>query len=224
MDARRFLNDAEKAQLESAIAEAERTTSAEFVCAVATESGRYDRAESLVGLVVGVVALITLHVLTERVSPNSWATIRSVAAAESAAAVVLGFIAGSVLSSLWRVLRRPFVGGAEIEGEVARAADHVFAACRLTSTRQRGGVLLFVSLFERRVVVLADSNAMSGLGPEGLAALRDVAVAHLGAGRRLETFLAAIAEGARRLAVSLPPADTPPNALSNTLVVFHPRP
>jgi len=224
VDARTFLTKSGRATVEAAVAEAERTTAAEFVCAVATESGRYDRAESLVGLVIAVLGLTYLHLASNWVPASSWSGSRGVALAEAAAVVVLGFVAGSVLASVWRTLRRPFIGQAEIDGEVARAADHVFAACRLTTTRQRGGVLLYLSLFERRVVVLADTGAMAALGPDGIAALRDLAVERLRAGKSVETFTETITTAARRLAAALPPAAVDRDELPNAVFVFHPRP
>ena len=141
MNARRFLDSGEAARLEQAVAEAERSTAAEFVCAVATESGRYDRAESVVGLAVAVAALGLTHVLMTRAPSGSWAPGSPIAVGWLALAVVAGWIAGSVLASYCHPLRRLFVGRHEIDEEVARAASHVFSVARLTSTRAHGGVL-----------------------------------------------------------------------------------
>ena len=47
----------DRAKIEAAIASAETKTSAEVVVIVATRSGLYDRAEDLVGLVLGLLAV-----------------------------------------------------------------------------------------------------------------------------------------------------------------------
>jgi uncharacterized membrane protein len=61
MNANTFLTASQRKELEAKIQEVETRTSAEIVCAVATESGRYDRAESLVGLLAALLALCLTH-------------------------------------------------------------------------------------------------------------------------------------------------------------------
>jgi putative membrane protein len=108
--------------------------------------------------------------------------------------------------------------------ETGRAASAVFAQRRLGSTRQQGGLLLYVSLFERRAVVLADDGALAALGQAGVDALRDQMVAGLREGRRAETLTAAVRAAAERLASRLPPAPKNPNELPNQVLLFDPRP
>ena len=169
MNATRFLSARDREALEASVAAAEQRTAAEFVCAVATESGRYDRAESLVGLAAGLLALAIAQLAFTWAPTDSWIETRAVPLAAQAGAVVLGFVVGSVLASWWHALRRLFVSSSELRAEVERAASHVFAVARLASTRQRGGLLVYVSIFERRVVVLADTGAARLLGEEGAA-------------------------------------------------------
>jgi putative membrane protein len=224
MNAERFLTESERRAVADAVADAEKSTAAEFVCAVATESGRYDRAESIVGVIGALVALTAAYWAAAWTPRGSWSLAGTVGLTEAAAAIVVGFVVGSVLASILPSARRPFVGRREMDAEVARAADHVFAARRLTTTRERGGVLLYVSLFERRVLVLADSGAMKALGDEGVIALRDLAVQRLRSGHRLQTFTDAVAAAAERLSGSLPPSAENADELPNALLVFHPRP
>jgi putative membrane protein len=224
MTAKRFLNKGERRAVEEAVAAAEKTTAAEFVCAIATESGRYDRAESIIGLAVSLIAMTGVYTVMTWSPASSWGSVRPMLLGELAASAVGGFVLGSILASYWHTLRRLFVGRHEMDTEVERSASHVFAAARLTSTREHGGVLLYVSLFERRAVVLADTGAGRVLGREGIDALRDLAVARLREGRRLETFTDTVRAAAERLAPALPATATNPDELPNALLVFHPRP
>jgi len=224
MNAKRFLSKRERATLEEAVAAAERRTAAEFVCAVATESGRYDRAESMVGLAVSLLGLGIVQLGFSWTPSDSWIEARAVPLALQAMAVVAGFVAGSVLASYAHPLRRLFVSATERDAEVARAASHVCAVSRLASTRQRGGVLVYVSLFERRVVVLADTGAARPLGENGLDALRNMATERLVRGKRLEAFSDTVAAAAERLAPALPAEAVNPDELADALRVFHPRP
>ena len=58
--ASKFFTDFEKKRIEEAVTDAELKTSAEIVPAVATASGRYDRAEDIVGLWVGTIAMAVI--------------------------------------------------------------------------------------------------------------------------------------------------------------------
>jgi putative membrane protein len=137
---------------------------------------------------------------------------------------VAGFVAGSVLASYWAPLRRLFVSSREMQEEVARAASHVFALGRLAATRERTGLLIYVSLFERQVVILADTRAAEALGEDGLGVLRDIAAGRLREGKTIETFLETLQVAAERLAAALPPGAENPEEISGQVLLFHPRP
>jgi putative membrane protein len=55
--ASKLLSDSDRKKISEAVAEAEKTTSGEIVTTIATSSGRYDRAEDIFGLLVGLVSL-----------------------------------------------------------------------------------------------------------------------------------------------------------------------
>lgn len=224
--AQEFLSESGKVAVREAIAAAEECTSAEIVCAVATESGRYDRAESMVGLGTGIILMSVVYALGLGMPPaesGSWGA-GGAALGWLSAAMVAGFILGSVLASYCHALRRLFVGAAEMDEETAHAAAHVFGLARLGDTRARAGVLVYVSVFERRVVVMADTAAARVLGAEGIARLRDMAVERLREGRRTETFVDTIVESARALAGPLPRGGGDGGRVPDDLKFFHPRP
>ena len=56
--ASQIFNDQERKRVDDAVAQAEKRTSAEIVPVVATSSGRYDRAEDIVGLFVGLIVVV----------------------------------------------------------------------------------------------------------------------------------------------------------------------
>lgn len=62
-------DEEERRRINDAIIEAESRTSAEILCVVATDSGRYDRAEDMAGLLGGVLAMSAAWVLFQRVDP-----------------------------------------------------------------------------------------------------------------------------------------------------------
>lgn len=225
-DARNFLGPDDLAAIRQAVADAERRTAAEIACAVATESGRYDRAESLWGLAGSLAGLGLVHAAWSGFvqGPGSWAPAGGAGLAAQALAVAAGFAAGTALAAYGFLPRAWLVGAREAEEEVAAAAARVFETMRVRGTAGRTGLLLYVSIRERRAVLLADERAREALGAEGLAALRDEAVGHLRAGRRREAFTSVVARAADRLAVALPADGLNPDELAPGVRIFHPRP
>ena len=111
-----------------------------------------------------------------------------------------------------------------MEAEATRSAAHVFAAQNLGATSARAGLLIYLSLFEREFVILADRRAYQALGQDGLGRLKDIALKRAKSSDRVEAFTATIAAAAGSLAQKLPAPTGDTNDLSNLVVCFHPRP
>jgi putative membrane protein len=131
-------------------------------------------------------------------------------------------------ASYWHPLRRLAAREREMDDEARRAAAYVFAQAALSSTSGRTGLLVYVSLFERRVVVLGDERSSCALSDEGIEALRDTAIDHLRQREFATTFVETVRRAGRKLAEMLPAATGGAGAdtdeLANRLWVFHPRP
>ena len=226
MNAESFLTEKERAEVEEAVERAEDRTAAELACGVATESDRYDRAESLAGLGLGLVflGLLDAGYGVSLGAGGSWEAGGGVAFAWQSVAVVAGFVLGSVIASYWHGLRRLMVSPEHLTVAVERAAWRVFGRRRVSSTEQRSGILIYVSLFERRVSVLADETAREILGKEGIETLKETAVDQLAEGRSKETFVATIEKAAELLESELPAGEQDVDELADHLEVFHPRP
>jgi len=250
-----FLDQGQVAELEQAIAGVEKQTSAEIVCAVATESGRYDRAEAIFGILFAVLTLVVVNLVVitrgngsdklatvERGGANdSWTTeemdrlLEQVDSAEfegveftwQMVSLLAGFVVGNLIASYWYPVRRLLTGSVEKEAEVSRSAAFVFAQQRVASTRGEGGLLIYLSLYERRAVVLADEGAIKATGQQFIDDLRDQVVSGLRSG----TAATAITEVVRAAGVVLSekmPQDAAAgpdeNELSNRVILIHPRP
>ena len=94
VSAPKFVSEDGKQQIAAAIADAEKQTAAEIVCVVATESGRYDRAEAVVGIVVAVVALWFAHMVGQSWVLGQW-DVGGLHLAWQVLAVVVGFVPGN---------------------------------------------------------------------------------------------------------------------------------
>jgi putative membrane protein len=161
-----FFRDAAKRSTVRAVKSVEAQTSAEVVVAVRRRSGDYRVAAYRFGFFVG--GLVVLYLL---VAPRVF----SVAAIAGDGALGFGF--GLALAynigALLRLLERER-GLAKGVGDAARVA---FFDLGISRTSGRNGVLVFVSTFEERAVVLADVGidvaALGAKWPDGCAALSD---------------------------------------------------
>ena len=225
MNADKLMGEEGRLKVREAIAGAEEKTSAEIVCALATESGRYDRGESLAGLFVGVVAVLLAHAARLYLQPEgSWGELPALDPLWQVLIVSGGFLVGILLAGFFPRLRGLFVLDRE-EEEVARSAAFVFATAGMATTAGRTGLLVYISLRERRLVVLADETALGVLGAEGLEELKDNAAKLLAEGKFTDAFVKVVEDAGAKLAESLPASrEVNPDELDNHVLFFHPRP
>ncbi|MEM6458079.1 MAG: hypothetical protein AAF710_01670 [Planctomycetota bacterium] len=164
----------------SALDRATQQTGVGFAAEVAEASGRYDRAEDIVGLWLGLgLAAWVWFALPDAADagPGSWAGVTEGGKfLAMAGALIAGFVGGAVAASYVPAIRRPFIPRREIHACVERAADAALARELVTrsnpATDERARVLLFfVSVYERRAVVLADASTLERLGPTGVETL-----------------------------------------------------
>jgi uncharacterized membrane protein len=226
MNAETCITESQRNDVAAKVAEVEAKSAAEVVCAVTTESGRYDRSESIVGAIGSVLALFVLHVWAGggEATADAWIEATGVPVGLQAAAVAIGFIAGSVLASYVPSVRRLFTSDDEMAAETDRAANHVFCSQRLSSTRQHGGVLVYISLFERQIRILVDEGGLSAVDEERLHELVAAVVPMLKGNDVAGAFDHILNALEAPLAETLPATGANPDELSNEVRVYHPRP
>ena len=95
----------------------------------------------------------------------------------------------SLLSIYWSAFGRLFLDRIRAEAEIEQYARAFFLERELFRTRARTGVLLLVSLFERRVVILPDSGVAGRLEQKALRKVINQMMPHL---RRKERFQALV--------------------------------
>jgi putative membrane protein len=191
-----FLTDQDRQKIASAIAAAERRTSGELVAVVAQSAGDY-RHVSLLWPALGALLLPAVLVTVEP-GMTAWTLYLAQAAA---------FLALALLAHLPPV-RMALVPDAMKRRRASRLAREQFFERGLHLTRARTGVLIFVSVAEHYVEIIADEG-INALVPPGTwdKAVADF-VERVRAGRIAEGFLAAIEVVNTRLAEHFPrPAD-----------------
>jgi putative membrane protein len=149
---RAFLDKGESAALEEAIARLEAQTGVQLVTAVIGKADSYVelpwKAFAL-GTAVAALALVVADALSPRWSGADDALIFAVAILGAGAASALLTVAAPPYARLFlRATRRDL--------EVRHYAQAFFLRRELFATRGRNGLLLLVSLFERKVEILPD--------------------------------------------------------------------
>lgn len=161
MSARSSLfSESDLRRIEEAVRDAEALSRGEIVTAAVPASGRYAGAVwtgACLGSLTALLALVVVHWLGDLWGLGSplWALLAAGGGA------VAGYLAVAASDALKRLLTSDEVMARQVD-LAARAAfvDHeVFA------TRDRSGVLIFLSLLEHRVEVLADSGIDAHVEP-----------------------------------------------------------
>ncbi|MFH1982990.1 MAG: hypothetical protein ABIL58_14205 [Pseudomonadota bacterium] len=149
--AKQFLSEDDRRRIVSAVKDAEKRTSGEIVPIIASASYDYPMADVIGAAAIAMPAAI---VLTEWFGGRFWIGGQNMWLFMGAFSVL--FIAGHFIVRRWPWLKRWFVSRQEMDTEVEEAAVTRFYREGLHRTRDETGVLIFVSVFERRVWILAD--------------------------------------------------------------------
>jgi putative membrane protein len=220
-----WLNEAQLKEVEAAVVAAEKTTRCEFVCAVATRSAPYERAIrwwSLVGAVLGLWLAGTLdHVGHD---PGDWTDLHEIRFVPALLGVTLGFLLMSALTQRVPPLLMMILNPRERQSSVERAATQLFGRHKVSHTEERVGLLLYVSLAERKFVVLADRAVHQVLGVEGIAALTALGAEQLSRGEKQQAFVKCLAEATNRLKDEFPFHEGDQNELQDQVLAIHPFP
>ncbi|MCF6178540.1 MAG: TPM domain-containing protein [Geopsychrobacter sp.] len=145
MSAQEFFNSAEKARIEAAVKQAESRTSGEIVPMLVDDSYDYPRAEILGGGLFALAAATSL----------SWAFFGE-SLWHFLWLFALCYFPFKLLIRFFPALKRRLIHPEEIREEVRERAIVAFLENGLHHTRDETGILILISLFERRVHVLAD--------------------------------------------------------------------
>jgi putative membrane protein len=198
-----FATQEGKQHVKQAIATVEAQTSAELVVAVRPRVTHYRHVDYLVGFACSLLALLVFLFYPVDFEIATMPM-------DSLAA----FAFGSVLSAHCPPLRRVLVSRRLVETAVRRAACAAFVDLGITRTTGRNGILIFVSMYERRVEVIADV----GIDQPLLGAAWAAIVADLGravAKTDLNAFVIALNALGPALGGAMPRAEDDRNELPN---------
>ena len=159
---KQIVSNQERNRLDARVAETEQCTSTQIVLGVIRRSDVYAelpwKAFAFGASSAGLILLLLFWRFHDRYPDVS------------ALAMVAGMLASGALPALLSVMMprfaRCFLAGYRAEAEVQQYAQSLFLERELFATGNRRGILLLVSLFERRVVVLPDRGLDARLTAE----------------------------------------------------------
>jgi putative membrane protein len=192
---RDYFSDADLEAVRAATKEAERGTSGELVCVVVERSDRYDdarwRAAALGALAGGLLTAYGFYAL-EAWSPWIWIW--------PAVIPLLGAAATWVLTVTMPAIERELAGAEVLRQRVHDRAAAAFVSEQVFRTRGRTGVLVFLSLFERRVEILCDETIRNLVPASAWQDINSRLAAGIGEGRAGAALAEAVGACGRLLA------------------------
>lgn len=213
MKASNLFTDEELGKIESAIAEAEKKTSGELVALVVGASGQYKWIHWAWAFIGWLVASLVLWILD---LSGSW----SLPLLEVLEVQVVGALLGTLLS-LWQPVRRLTLPRKTAATRVHRECLANFVASGIQETRDRTGVLIYISELEHRVEILADKgiHGICGTGywEEQVARI----VTGLKEKKGCDAIVQAIGQIGDKLAENFPPRADDTNEVDNEVRTEH---
>jgi putative membrane protein len=204
-----FLSEQDKKSIEAAIKKAEALTSGEIVFATAQASSHYEHASfqgAFLGMAI-VTAAFMLIPFAHTPAKLLWTEFASFA------------IFYTIIPYLpWR---RWLISKKEIDARVHEAAFMQFYSSGLYKTRESNGVEIYLSLLERRVVVIGDQGIHEKMGNEHWDRVRDLIIKGIKEGNVCGGICAAIESCGKALAEHFPPRPDDINELPDQVIDRH---
>jgi putative membrane protein len=148
---KKFLTEDEKNRVTETVRSAELRTSGEIVPMIVSSSYEYPKARIIAALFFSFPsALLLCHLLATIfwLDPDNLYFFFCL--------LIPLYIIFHITVSHFPILTKPFIAKAEMDAEVREEATKSFFSERLYRTRDANGILLFISVFENKVWILAD--------------------------------------------------------------------
>jgi putative membrane protein len=208
MKAETFFSKAEQESISGAIAEVESKTSGEVAVMVVDQSDTYPEGQILAGFFFGsLLALVATELFW---NASLWVFV--------VISFVLMPLCGWLVHYLPRV-KRFFTPDVRLELRVQQRALTAFYEKGLYKTRDESGVLFFISLFERKVRVLADKGIYEKIRQEALQTYASDIALGVKAGRAAEILCHQIKSVGQVLAGQFPVKPDDINEISDKIII-----
>jgi len=208
-----FLTALEQQRINEAVQHAERQTSGEIVPMVISASHHYPLAAASGGV---FLALPLALMLTSLLGSTLWLGSQSMWLFLLFSTILYlparAFVAHSV------VLKRFFLRADQVEEEVEEAAITSFYREELYRTRDQNGILIFISVLERRVYILGDRGIDAKINDNGWQDIVSGLTAGIRRGKQGEALLTAVNQVGEILKQHFPIQEGDRNELHNLII------
>jgi putative membrane protein len=201
-----ILTDEERKRLQALVAEVERGTAGELVTVVARQSAAYGAFRLGWAAMLALLLAVVVHLAVPSI-PANW-----LLGAEGPVGLCLWWLLG------WPVLLRRITPRAVQRRAVSDRVKELFLELGVTETRDRSGVLVYLSELERRVEILADRGIHEHVGTEAWQAMVSELVGAIQSGRAAEGLATIIRRIGQELAAKFPPRPDDSNELPDQVV------
>lgn len=202
-----FISSEEAERISEAITKAERTTSGEIVAVVADQSSRYEHIPIMWAALFALIVPWPLIYFT-------WMKVQIIFLIQ-----LVVFIALLLLTWHPRV-RMALIPKTILNANTRRRAAEQFLSQNLHTTTGRTGVLVFVSVAEQRVEIIADSGIDARVPAGTWQRIVDDFTDQISAGNTVGGFVNAIEQIGAHLSEHFPPGSIDPNELPDHLIVL----
>lgn len=208
MKIHRVISEQDKQEIKRAVEKAERLTSGQIVPAIVEHADAYRAAEWRFAFVESVIVTAVAMLVFPRLSILAYLLIE----------IVLLEI-GLFLANRVHGIKRRFLHQVEIDEEVRQKALELFYASGVGNTEKHNGIMIFLSLLEKRVELVADSGIHRQTDQKEWDRIVQELVVAIKEGRMKDGLCASIEKCAEILSREFPKTASDTNTLSDEPII-----
>ena len=157
MNIKKRFNDSDLQRIKDAVKIAEEEISGEIVPVIVERSGRYLIANYKGSLIGASLAFMAMIVLDRYIISNASNTL-FYDPVFIFFIVILGGVIGALIPNFSEGVRRLLLSQVYMDQTTRQRAENAFLEEEVFNTRQRTGIMIFISFFEHEVMVMADKG------------------------------------------------------------------
>lgn len=155
MNFKQQFSESDLQRIKAAVKDAEDKISGEIVPVIVEKSGYYNIASYKGAMIAAALGFIFMIVLDRYVLIDTGNTLYY-DPVFIFIVVILAGIVGSILPNFSKPLLRLLVSQKQFDHATSQRAENAFLEEEVFNTRQRTGIMIFISFFEHEVIVMAD--------------------------------------------------------------------
>jgi putative membrane protein len=203
-----FFSESEKENISALVKDAERETSGEIAVMVVDASDSYREAEFMGALLLSAFIAFVFAVALDLIT--IWSYIP---------AVIIFWFPALYVIRLFPQVKLTLAGKKRLVEAVRERAIRAFFEKKLYRTREESGVLIFISMLERKVWILGDCGINERINPLLWQELSEELAGKIRVGQSFEGVCAVLVKLSRVLKEHFPPAANDTNELPDEVIV-----